>query len=161
MTQIIRGKLWLGDRVDARKMGKDMTLVVNCTEHLPVSKCLKNIRIPIGDPGEGCKNSEYIQKKYAKYAVPVVKEIKKEIDAGGKVLVHCHVGAQRSAALVLLYLVLYGKWASLQSRKLPDSVVNKEKFKKARNFLIKKRPVAFFGGDYMSFECAIKTILGI
>jgi hypothetical protein len=155
MTEIIKGRLWLGNKNDVKKMAKKMTLVVNCTSHLPTSACEKNIRLPVYDPGPDCVPSQYIQKKYIRLAPKIVKEIHREIGRGGKVLVHCHVGAQRSAALVLLYLVLYGKWASA------GHVTTKDKYERAKEYIIGKRDIAFFGGEYMSFECAVKKILQI
>lgn len=156
---LILPNLYLGDKDDAKKISIKMTMVVNCSNHLPFyNRNIKNIRIPVNDPGNGCSLEHVEQQKFMEKVMPVLDEIDKEIRRGGKVLVHCHAGIQRSAAVVLLYIVLKARWrVPMLSMNL-----NKKKYNYAKKYLISRRPIVFYANtdEFISFQCAIDEILG-
>lgn len=158
MTLII-DRLWLGDKDDALVVS-DKTMVVNCTKHLPfASTNTINIRLPINDPGLNCSLDGIDQQIFITKAPAILDKIQLELENGGRVLVHCHVGAQRSAALVLLYLIMKGRW-QVNSFISKRQLMNK-KFDKGFDYIVDRRPVAFFGGQHMSMVCAVDYLLKI
>jgi Dual specificity phosphatase, catalytic domain len=78
-------------------------LVVNCTPDLPFLDCFVNdrVRLPVLDIGE-------LRDTMALYSMlpGVLPRIDEAINAGRSVLVHCHAGRQRSAAVTAAYLMV-------------------------------------------------------
>jgi protein-tyrosine phosphatase len=136
--------LWLGNQATSQSKNfiknNKISLVVNATKHVD-SKFLGDIhyiRVPVNDPGvlgiasEGNEDVEIMKK-----SIPLVlKQILKFRKGGRNVLVHCHAGAQRSAIIVLAYLLYRGHFNNID---------------KAINYIVSKRPIAFFGGSSVNF----------
>jgi protein-tyrosine phosphatase len=109
MTEIIPG-LWIGDREDALnakwlKQHK-ISVIVNCTKSLPYIQeghSLSHIvRVAVND------NLEPIEiDRMSKYLGPVIEKIWNWLPEHN-ILVHCYAGRQRSAAVILAYLIKYG-----------------------------------------------------
>jgi len=96
--------LWLGN-INASKdleflKEKRIRSVFNCTKDIPFSDIkLQNYRLPVDDnlQEEEIRNMEL-------WSIETIYKLYKEY-AKGPVLVHCHAGMQRSAAVVAMYLI--------------------------------------------------------
>lgn len=118
------------------------TLVINCTYHLPNywNKRCKYFQIPVGDPGPGAGPDHPEIKIMAWYLPRVIRLIDDELKRGGRVLVHCHAGKQRSAIVVCKYLMVY-KYQDMGKGALDQAVAH----------MLAKRPVVFYGGSNINF----------
>lgn len=121
-TNEIIKNLFIGNRNSVHDDGYD--LIINCTKDLP-STNTRTIRIPVDDsPDESDNLVHYVEQ------TNVISEIHKVIEDNGKVLVHCWAGAQRSCAVVAIYLIKYYSLSPLE----------------AIMCIKKQRPIAFFTG---------------
>jgi len=149
--------LWLGNQSASQdqKFLQDIDVVVNATKHIPFAPGDRiKIRVAVNDPGpirviDRLTNDQEIM---IRELPNVVNQIWGHRKAGRSVLIHCHAGAQRSAAIMAAYLVQYGVWTS---SKLPKRNLTIMKLNSAIDLLIKKRPVAFFGGRSVNFKPAL------
>lgn len=94
--------LWVGsfaDATDAKAAKRrKFTLVINCTKDIPAELPVPTYRVPVDDwPGEAAT--------LLKHLPDALTAIDAELSRGGTVLVHCHAGMQRSAAVVAAYLM--------------------------------------------------------
>lgn len=100
--------LFLGDIVTSRSKefmdSMNVKMVVNCTKNIPfLENChFKKIRVPVDDNLE-----EEEIRNLAIWGPRVIHEIWKEYKQGHTILVHCHAGMQRSAAIVAMFLIFY------------------------------------------------------
>ncbi len=135
-TEIIKG-LWIGDAYSSQdtQFFKDYKIgaVINCTPDVPnkFSRYGVNyLRIPIDDS---------LQKKdidaMKRALLPAIYFINQHRKNDKNILVHCHAGIQRSADIVVGYLMKVHKFSLV----------------KAIDFVIKQRPQAFFGGKHINF----------
>lgn len=164
VDEVIPKLIWVGNQAAAGDCNvikaHKITMVVNCTSHLPYyhKKCgsphcakhpVKYLRIPVGDPGPpetpGWQGKREIDLMY-KMMPHICKLVREELLGGGRVLIHCHAGAQRSAGLAAGYIMRYHcnpKWD--RDRRYAESV----------RWLVAKRPAAFFGGTSVNFKEAL------
>jgi protein-tyrosine phosphatase len=98
MYEIVPG-LWLSNFLDASNNTPPRAFVVNCTKDLPMISDY-GVRIPIDDD-----RSEKAQYGLLQSLPSVIQSIDGVLNTGGKVVVHCMAGQQRSAATVAAYLV--------------------------------------------------------
>lgn len=112
-ANLILPRLWLGDRKSAmdpeflRTAG--ITTVFNATKDLPFSPLIKRTyRIPVDD------NLQPIEIKHmAEWSPEIVYKVINEYKNGSVILIHCHAGMQRSAAIMAMTLIaLSGHTAS-------------------------------------------------
>lgn len=121
-------RLWLGNKSAAS--GDDwlqkhsITVVFNCTKDWPFHpNILRKYRVPVDDNLQ----KEEIQNMYI-WAPEILTKLIGEYKRGEHILVHCHAGMQRSAAVVAMMLMtLYGMTKN-------DAI----------QFIKSKRAVAFF-----------------
>ena len=102
MSEIINN-LWLSSWEDTKKLVPLLNnpLVINCTKDLGyLTK--STIRIPIDDNQSDIENLN-------KNIFWICKIINDTLIAGGEVVVHCLAGRQRSAAVIVSYLMIYIK----------------------------------------------------
>jgi protein tyrosine phosphatase len=138
-SDVLGGRLFLGNARCAEEHGAEFDLVVNCTKDLDNSmgcnerKHIKHIRIPIDDdPCEALELFRILRDS------TVLQEIDDAIADGRRCLVHCVAGAQRSAAVVACFLVA-------RRGMEPSAAVARVRA---------RRPDAFFGG-VVNFQRAI------
>lgn len=98
-------RLWLGNKNAAsdgewlRQHG--ITVVFNCTKDWPFHPDIpRQYRVPVHDNLE----REEIQNMY-KWAPEIMVKLVQEYKRGETILVHCHAGMQRSAAVVAMFLM--------------------------------------------------------
>lgn len=102
----IISNLWLGDVHSSRNINfhkyYNINAVFNCSKNLPFIEGLnqKHYRIPVHD---NLEEDEIVT--MGDVSFQSVALLDKELRKGRKVLVHCYAGAQRSAALVVMYLM--------------------------------------------------------
>ena len=125
-ADLITKNLWLGNIVasqDEEFLKKNgIHAVFNCTKNIPfVHSVPKKYRLAVDDnlQEEEIRNMEH-------WSMEVVYKLTQEVK-NGPVLVHCHAGMQRSAAVVAMYLIANYKLKS-------DVAMSKIK---------ERRPVAF------------------
>jgi protein tyrosine/serine phosphatase len=115
--------LYLGN-IDSLNDQDKFYLIVNCTKHIPTAKrCKENIRIPVNDHPTECENmTRFI------HETSVLDKIHHCRINQQPVLVHCHAGMQRSAAVIACYLIRFYKMT-------PDDAIR---------FIKSKRSIAFY-----------------
>lgn len=124
-NEIVPG-LWLGN-INASQdtvflNTKDIHTVFNCTKTIPfVVSIPKKYRLPVDDnlQEEEIRNMELWSFEAVYKLIQELKE--------GPVLVHCHAGVQRSAAVVAMYLI----------------AVKGLKTEEAIDYIKERRPIAF------------------
>ncbi len=120
---IITDFLYLGN-IDSLDDQEKFYLIVNCTKHIPLAtKCSEIIRIPVNDdPLESENMMKYMKETHVLEKMHACRMNKQPV------LVHCHAGMQRSAAVVACYLVHFYKMT-------PEEAIR---------YIKKKRPIAFY-----------------
>jgi len=119
-------------------------LIVNCTKHIPLAtKCKETIRISVDDHPTECDNmTKFMNQTH------VLEKIHNCRMNQQSVLIHCHAGMQRSAAVLACYLIHYYKMT-------PDEAIR---------FIKRKRPIAFYPqANFMKviqneYQMSIKSI---
>jgi hypothetical protein len=139
-TSMILDGLFLGDQDAARYAWHKFAVLVNCTPDIPFPSYIvdpsvqQRIRIPVED-----NEHEHDAFLRALRATQVLERIHEALKTGRRVLVHCKMGIQRSAALVACYLVVYGGLTT----------------EEAIAYIQERRPQAFYRGA--TFLDAIRT----
>jgi hypothetical protein len=113
--QILHG-LWVGSRGDSRDLAfmrrHDIALVVNCSRDIPSrfrhGLGIRYVRVAVDD-------APHEQAKMLASLPRVVPAIEAALRAGHGVLVHCHAGMQRSAAVAAAYLMWKRRLSSRQA----------------------------------------------
>lgn len=120
---LIIKNLYLGNKLSAME-NNNYTLIVNCSTNIKFYNDPQNkIRINLIDNPSQAENmyKQIIDNQ-------VLEKIHNNLLKGNKVLVHCRMGRQRSAAIVACYLIKYHNYTC-------SSVIN---------FIRNKRPEAFY-----------------
>lgn len=141
--------LFLGDITasQSRDFIKSMNInvVVNCSKNISFLKDekYKKIRVPVHD---NLKEEEI--SNMTKWSASIVRQIWDEYSKGSTILVHCHAGMQRSAAVVAMFLIFYQRYTH----------------KEAIEYIQKRRPIAFqprpnFYKSIVFFETALNDTL--
>ena len=136
-ANMIQKGLWLGNINSAYSEAflrrHNIKLVINCTDHIPTPNFYKRmkidtIRLPLNNHNMNANN------EIMYYNLPAVEnEIYNALQHNKNVLVHCFEGKHRSAAVVEYFLM---------KRKFGFD------YKKAFDFIKKKRHVAFIPQDF-------------
>jgi len=127
-ANMIIPRLWLGNKNAAADEAflkeNNITAVFNCTKTLPFHpSVLHQYRVPVDDnlQPEEIKNMQ-------DWAPEAVLRVVQAYKRGESILIHCHAGMQRSAALMAMTLIA-------MTRQPADSVMS---------YIRSKRPIAFF-----------------
>jgi protein tyrosine/serine phosphatase len=122
-VDMIVNNLYLGNYKSPDFCNGKVSLIINCTKDLPLTET-ETIRIPINDDPSECDNLlQFIEDNN------ILEKIHSTIVGGKSVLVHCKAGAQRSCAVVALYIIKYYKTQ-------PSEAIE---------YIKKHRAIAFFG----------------
>ncbi len=150
MSRIL-DRLYLGDRLTAYNKrfitSTKINIIVNASKDIPnfydSIPEIKYYRVPVEDNLQ----SEEFHTFYfcAKSLLPI---LYKEYKEGNTILIHCFAGMQRSAALVLLFLIYYHK----KENNIHMSVAD------AKFYILSKRPVAFKYGMHVNFEAPVNAL---
>lgn len=137
-AHLIIPRLWLGNRhaaADAEFLQTHtIKTVFNCTKDLPFHpSAQRQYRIPVHDNLE----PEEIN-RLKEWAPEIVYKVLAEYNVGHTILIHCHAGMQRSAAVVAMVLVTITKQST-------DAIIK---------YIRGIRPIAFFPA--INFESAIR-----
>ncbi len=131
-------RIWLGNKKaaadEAWLRDHGVTVVFNCTKTLPFASNIHRMyRVPVDDNLEEAEIANM-----ATWAAETQVKLVREFKAGRVILVHCHAGMQRSAAVVAMFLIsMYGMTAD-----------------QAMSFIKSKRSIAFFPAA--NFERSIR-----
>jgi len=103
-NEILSG-LWLGNIIDAKNLQfiNSVDIVINCSKGIPFkSKKTRNVRVAVDD------NLEPIEIKNLYILLPKITEfIHSSLKKNKIIFVHCHAGKQRSASVIVAYLMRY------------------------------------------------------
>jgi dual specificity phosphatase 12 len=137
-ANLILPGLWLGNRkaaADTEFLTKNnITCVFNCTKDIPFHSVVRRqYRVPVDD------NLQAIEiYNMERWAPEIVYKLTAEYKAGNQILVHCHAGMQRSAAVVAMMMIAV-------FRKSADDVMT---------YIRERRQIAFFPAA--NFDKAIR-----
>jgi len=138
--------IWLGNEASSQDISfldrNNISIVINCTKRVSFTKyrhIRRKYRLNVNNPGPGYdlreKNINYMAKE-----LPTITEVihywslRKQ-----KILIHCHSGVQRSAAVVVAYIMRYYNKTYLKSCK----------------HVLNRRPQSFYGGKHVNFRHAL------
>ena len=154
--EVIPG-LWIGNQASSGDVHflkrHEIKTIINCSTHIPFVDHSEHkrvaVRIPVLDPGPFKPLGYPDVAKMYKALPDAVEIIKQSLEKGG-VLVHCHAGMQRSAAVVVAYLLHH----HFEGCKNID-----ESYKRAVKYLREKRARVFYHGWHVNFQHAIKRYM--
>jgi len=109
---------------------------------------IETYRIPVND--SLLEKDFLLMQKYFQIIIPLL--LRKYTIEKKNILVHCHMGKQRSAIVVagLLKVLLDYKYIDLD--KVPNIVDKKKQFDYICNYIVLKRPQAFTFGYRINFK---------
>ena len=137
-ADLIIPRLWLGNKVAAADpdflRNNNITTVFNCTKTLPFDPSVsRKYRLPVDD------NLEPVEiLNMERWGPEAVYKVVAEYRKGQSILIHCHAGMQRSAALMAMVLITL-------TQKPADEVMA---------YIRSKRSIAFFPGA--NFDASIR-----
>ena len=124
---LILPNLYIGNSTSSENLKflkeNNIKLIINCTKKIQFINNFeaKKIRIPIDD-NRVFKNYDILN------YLEVLDTIQEYRNRNQNILIHCHIGSQRSATIVLLYLIKKLKYT----------------YEQGYNLLKVKRPICFF-----------------
>jgi hypothetical protein len=131
--------LWLGNRGASQDTqwlrSHGIVTIFNCTKDIPFAPGTPHMyRVPVDDnlQDEEIRNLEL-------WAWEITYKLMKEYKAGHPILVHCHAGMQRSAAVMAMFLIAQYRCTT----------------EEAIAYIKSRRPIAFYGNA--NFYRAIKN----
>jgi len=117
---------------------KGITLIINVTKDVPIPFTnIRNYRIPLDDYSDTDNNN--ILSRHLNIVLPMIYN---ELMNGGKVFVHCMAGINRSASVIVAYLIKYKRL------NMNDAI----------HFVISKRPCIFMFGTINNFKEALTKL---
>ena len=113
----IAPRLWLGNKISALDedflRNEDITTVFNCTKEFPFSPMIgRKYRVPVDDDLQPVEINNL-----ERWSPEIVYKVISEYKQGNTILIHCHAGMQRSAAVMAMTLIA-------MTNKTPDEVMD-------------------------------------
>ena len=105
-------------------------------------------RIPVNDSLLEC--DFIIMQEQLKNIVPLL--LRKYTIEKKNILVHCHMGKQRSAIVIAALLKVLLDYNYLSLDKIPKNITQKKQFSYICNYIVSKRPQAFTFGYRINFK---------
>jgi protein tyrosine/serine phosphatase len=165
VNEIIPG-LWLGNYKSALdndflKQNK-IDLIINCTPNIPFIDNAEDLkietyRIPVND--SLLEKDFILMEKYFKIAIPML--LRKYTIENKKILIHCHMGKQRSAILTAALLKVLIDNNNIRLPEIPVPQDNQTQFEYICNYLLSKRYQVFTYGLRINFEPTYKRFFKI
>lgn len=142
-TEILPG-LWIGDEHTSHDSqffkANNIRRCVNMTPDIPcLFPWVQYMRVSVGD------STSLSNQRIMVDAIPLVIPFIGTPNRSSAVLVHCQMGVSRSATMVAAYL----RHCCCSS--IAQSI----------QFILSKRPIAFFGGRYVNFMQALKSVYSV
>jgi protein-tyrosine phosphatase len=156
--------LWLGNyrsALDTAFLEKNnINIVINCTQNKPfINQVNVNLqedtrldietyRIPVND---SLLEKDFLAMQgYFKIIIPLL--LRKYTIEKKNILVHCHMGKQRSAIVVAALLKVLLDYNYIQLDNVPKNIEKKKQFDYICNYIVLKRPQAFTFGYRINFK---------
>lgn len=153
-------RLWLGNHksaLDASFLKKNnINVIINCTknkcfidkrqENNKISDNIEMYRIPVNDSLLEC--DFIIMQAYFKIIVPLL--LRKYTIEQKNILIHCHMGKQRSAIVVAALLKVLLDYNYIKIDTIPKEALEKQ-FNYICKYIVSKRPQAFTFGYKINF----------
>lgn len=167
-TEVLPG-LWLGNEASSQNekfiREKNISLVINCSKSIPnkfENIGVRYMRLPVNDPGPLRNPWQNDDNIHMITLIPNATEaIREALEDGQNVLVHCHAGAQRSATVVINYIIHYGEFAvGPNFHMLSDADKKRVLYNSAVSYLVYRRPFVYYGGLNNNFRYALEQVLG-
>lgn len=123
---------------------------------------VRYIRLPINDPGPLSAPSRNQDNLDMITLIPQAANIIHDaLQRGENVLVHCHAGAQRSASVIVYYLMQYGVFhVTSEFRNTSPCKQKQILYNSSVNYVVSKRPFVYYGGLHNNFKYALEQICG-
>ena len=151
--------LWLGNADSALNVDflvkNDINVIVNCTKNKPFvdqqnnhfDKFIETFRIPVDDSLLD-KDIDSMT-EYLKVIIPLL--LNKYTVEKKNILIHCHMGKQRSAIVIACLLKVLIDFNYI-STEISKDIDDKQQFDEICNYILSKRPQAFTFGYRINFK---------
>lgn len=141
-TRILDG-LWVGNQRSAaserfiadNRIGAILNCTANVPNHFAANPSIQYLRIPVHDTAAKRDIGKFL--RYLPAACEFIYRVR--VVEGLPLLIHCHAGKQRSAAVVVAFLIKFYNYT-------PHNAVN---------FLLRKKPDVFHNGRNVNFALAL------
>ena len=148
--------LWLGNHRSALNIEflkkNNINLIINCTPNKSFIKedllKVEKYRIPVND--SLLEKDFLLMQRYFQIIVPLL--LRKYTIEKKNILIHCHMGKQRSAIVVAALLKVLLDYKYIDLDKVPNIVDKKKQFYYICNYIVFKRPQAFTFGYRINFK---------
>jgi protein-tyrosine phosphatase len=142
-ANLVLPRLWLGNRPASQDVqwlrNNNITVIFNCTKDIPFAPVKAHMyRVPVDD---NLQADEI--RNMGLWSPEIIVNLTKEYNTGANILVHCHAGMQRSAAVVAMFLIARHRCTT----------------KEAIAYTKSRRPIAFQGAA--NFENSIREFEAI
>lgn len=150
--------LWLGNHRSALNIDflkkNNINLIINCTPNKSFIKKylleLETYRIPVND--SLLEKDFLLMQRYFQIVIPLL--LRKYTIEKKNILVHCHMGKQRSAIVVAALLKVLLDYNYIELKHFVKGNINdkKKQFDYICNYIVLKRPQAFTFGYRINFK---------
>lgn len=163
-------RLWLGNYKAALNLDfistNNINYIVNCTPDTPFINNIYNIpnvnyietfRIPVYD--SLLEKDILLMEQYFKIIIPLL--LRKYTIEKKNILIHCHVGKQRSAIVVAALLKVLLDYNYINIDQIPNTKNKYKQFNYIYNYMLLKRPKVFSYGLRINFEKSFKRYFNL